>query len=203
MAGDDRELILRFVSAFGRLDDLVSSSSAVHGDLSPLLLLPADPDDWTEWRPIPADLPREALQELYECVPGPLPPLYERLILSYRWAEVELVRLRLLANLPPGLRGLTAGITNDPVLFETLLTAGFVQFGKGWDMDYDPVCFDLHGRQADGDCRVVKFDHEEILCNRHLEEVSELAPSFRRLVELVVEDAGKAPPQTYLRGSEG
>jgi hypothetical protein len=180
MADDDRELILRFVGAFGRLDDLVGSS-AVHGDLSPLLLLPVDPDDWTEWRPIPADLPREALQELYECVPGPLPPLYERLILSYRWAEVDLVRLRLLANLPPGLRGLTASITNDPALFETLVPAGFVQFGKGWDMDYDPVCFDLHGRQADGDCRVVKFDHEEILCKPAPEGGSRTGSQFSTL----------------------
>jgi hypothetical protein len=35
----------------------------------------------------------------------------------------------------------------------------------------------------------VKFDHEEILSNRRLIEVGELAPSFRRLVELVIDDA--------------
>jgi hypothetical protein len=70
-----------------------------------------------------------------------------------------------------------------------LIPAGFVQFGKGPDFDYDPVCFDLTHRVTDGDCRIVKFDHEEILCNYRLVEVGELAPSFRRLVELVIDDA--------------
>jgi hypothetical protein len=194
MAEDDRELVQRFVNAFGAFDDLgLSSRELVDGDLTPLLLRPAGPDGWLEWRPIPADLPPEAVQELYACVPGPLPPLYERLILSYRWTEVDLGRLRLLANLPPGLRGLTAAICKDKTLFDTLVPAGFVQFGKGPDYDYDPICFDLHSRQTDGDCRVVKFDHEDILGDGRLREVCELAPTFRSLMKLVIEDADKSP----------
>lgn len=57
-------------------------------------------------------------------------------------------------------------------------------------MDYDPVCFDLR-RRSNGDCRIVKFDHEEILCNRRLVEVDDPATGFRRLMELVIEDAAR------------
>lgn len=193
MTEQDRELLRRFVSAFECLDELgMSSRNQICGDITSLLLPSADDDNgWWEWRPVPANLPRETLEEVYRAVPGPLPPLYEQLILSYHWAEVDLGFLTLVANLPPALHGLVAGITSDIALFSTLTPGGFVQFGSGPDMDYDPVCFDVHRREADGDCRIVKFDHEEIICNGRLKEVREIAPTFRRLVELVIEDAEK------------
>jgi len=43
-----------------------------------------------------------------------------------------------------------------------------------------------------GDCRIVKFDHEKILCNRRLVEVDEPTTSFRRLIELVIEDTARS-----------
>ena len=69
-----------------------------------------------------------------------------------------------------------------------LSAAGFVQFAKGPDVDYDPVCFDLSRQRDDHDCPIVKFDHEEILQHRRLVQVSELAPSFRGLVERLVSE---------------
>ena len=69
-------------------------------------------------------------------------------------------------------------------------------------MDYDPVCFDLGTRLSDGDCRIVKFDHEEILCNQRLVEVAELAPSFRQLIDIVIEDANRERATEGLRGVE-
>ena len=147
-------------------------------------------------------LPAALAEDLHGAVPGPLPPLYEQIILSYRWAEVDVGRLRLLANLPPGLRGLAGAIRLDEGLYNVLSPAGFVQFGKGPDMDYDPVCFDLGTRLSDGDCRIVKFDHEEILCNKRLVEVAELAPSFRQLVDVAIEDANRERAIEALRGAE-
>lgn len=193
----DRDLVERFVATFEVLDERVLTHRELaephwSGDIGPLVVPPPDPDDWPEWIPIPDNLPRDALQHLYHRLPGPLPPLYEELILSWRWAEVEVSRFRLIANLPPGLEGLITGITTDSTLLEALAPAGFVQFGKGSDIDYDPVCFDLGSRESDGDCRVVKFDHEEILCNRRLVEVRTLAPTFRRLMETVIQDAADA-----------
>jgi hypothetical protein len=109
--------------------------------------------------------------------------------LSYQWAEVDLDRLRLLENLPPDLQSLTTAITADAFLFRVLAERGFLQFGKGADYDYDPVRFDLSRRDAQGDCPVVKFDHEEILIRERLVVVNELAASFRELMNIIIEDA--------------
>ena len=80
--------------------------------------------------------------------------------------------------------------------FRVLSDGGFVQFGKGPDYDYDPICFDLSRRDAEGDCPVVKFDHEEILINERLVVVKELTPSFRELMKLIIEDAGNREKRT-------
>jgi len=49
-------------------------------------------------------------------------------------------------------------------------------------MDYSPVCFDMNSRKKNRAMRVVKIDHQEILCNRCIKVVAELAPSFEALV---------------------
>jgi hypothetical protein len=96
---------------------------------------------------------------------------------------VDLKIYRLLANPPgPDLSGLLLQISRDPGIWASLIPAGYVQFAKGPDMDYDPVCFDIKSRKTTGECRVVKIDHEEILCNNRVKLVAELAPSFRDLV---------------------
>lgn len=132
---------------------------------------------------------KSLLSPLYGRLPAPFPPLYEQLVLSYRWSgEVELRCLRLLAN--PGtsdFAGLTEQIFRDEGLVESLIPGGFVQFGKGPGVNYDPVCFDLRGRRRkDGDYRVVRLDHEEILCHCRIREVAELAPSFRELMLQII-----------------
>lgn len=206
MTEEDRELLRDFVGTFELLGDLTVTGEVDRADgahagkeslsgLTPLVRPPAHPDDWREWRPIAANLPHGELQQFYRNIPGPLSALYENLILSFYWAEVDLGRLRLLANLPPGLRGLAGEITKDGILFDTLAPAGFVQFAKGPDYDYDPICFDLSSRDGRGDCRIVKFDHEEIFRSRRVGAAQELAPSFRALVELVIEDARRTPPK--------
>ena len=188
----DADLLRRFVEAFPVFDGMrVGLDLELDGDITEIVAAPFDEGGWTDWRPAPVDLSMDALHELYRHVPGPMPPLYERLVLSYRWTEVDVGRVRLLGSLPPGLQGLQGAILRDPGLFEQLSPAGFLQFGRGPDMDYDPVCFDLRRREADGDCRIVKFDHEEILCNRRLREVAEIAPSFRALIESILADAGR------------
>jgi hypothetical protein len=42
----------------------------------------------------------------------------------------------------PDLAGLLRQISKDPAFCSSLLPAGYIQFGKGPDFDYDPVCFD-------------------------------------------------------------
>lgn len=88
-----------------------------------------------------------------------------------------------MANEPADdLSSLLAVIQADKHLRATLVPNGYIQFGRGPDIDYDPVCFDFRHRQRNGDCRIVKLDHEAILCHYRIREVAELAPNFRSLV---------------------
>jgi hypothetical protein len=97
-----------------------------------------------------------------------------------------------MANPPgPDFKEFFREISRDPGLWEALIRAGYIRFGKGPDMDYDPVCFDMNSRKKNREMRVVKIDHEEILCNFRIKVVAELAPSFEALVLQTIEAANR------------
>ena len=83
------DLLERFVHTFPKLDSMSESK-----ELSPTAweLRTTEPDDcgWIEWRPIKQVSNVSHLEPLYSKLPARFPPLYEELILSYRWAEVDL-----------------------------------------------------------------------------------------------------------------
>src|SRR5438128_1350721 len=162
-------LLEQFVEAFHRLDTLnVSRSMSFGGDIEPLLVEPWDPYGLADWRPHRIETSAAAMDAFHHQVGGPLPPMYDELVQTYAWWMVDLETFRLLPNLPPVPASVGREIVADPVLFRVLSAGGFVQFGRGPDVDYDPVCFDLRNCGADGDCRVVKFDHEDILIRETL-----------------------------------
>ncbi len=185
----DRALLERFVAAFRKLANMSEFK-----ELSPTAwdLRITEPDEFgsIEWRPRKQQSGRSQLEPLYSKLPARFPPLYEELILSYRWAEVDLRTFRLLPN-PPGenLTGLLAEIERDHAIFQNVIPAGYIQFGRGPDVDYDPVCFDLKLRTNGKDYRIVKLDHEQILCNDRVKIISVVAPSFRALVEETIKRA--------------
>ena len=188
----DELLLESFVASFEELDELIA------WETDPLKqeLAVGDPDQFgfRKWRPVLTCTAPSLLEPLYAKLPARLPKLYERLVLTYRWAEVDLGTCRLLANPPgPDLSGLLQQMSRDPALWSSLLPAGYIQFGRGPDMDYDPVCFDIKSRKKNGECRIVKIDHEEILCNNRVKLVAELAPSFR---ELVIRTIDQGSPET-------
>lgn len=193
MANED--LLPRFVAAFGTLGEAVLLEP---GALPPELIVGGQensqensPRTRAIWKPAPIRTDPTALVELYEKLPGRFPLLYERLALSYRWLEVDLVGFMTLWSNPPGpsLSLLLANITGDPVFVEVLFPLGFLPFGKASGGSYDPVCFDLHRRNADGDCPVVRVEHEAVLCDGRIGDRWELADSFRTLVKVVVAKA--------------
>ena len=115
---EDDLLVERFVASFQKLDDFGPGRS----------------------RPMKAETERSSLERIYSELPGRFPSLFERLVLSYRWPEVDLGAYRLMANPPgTGLDGLLHEMSKDPILWNCLLEAGYLQFGKGLDVDYDPV----------------------------------------------------------------
>jgi hypothetical protein len=188
-------IIDAFVGTFHKFDEMTTYKGDPDGITWQFAVGDADEHGWKQWRPLKFSTPRSALDPLYARLPARFPPLFEHLALSYRWAKVDLQVYRLLAN-PPGenLDGLSSEISRDPGLWEALLPTGYMQFGQGPDIDYDPVCFDIKSRTQSGDYRVVKIDHEKILCNYRVKVVAELAPSFEELVLQTIRRASEMSP---------
>ena len=193
MSADEQDVLLaQFTGTFGKFYEL-----AEYAHIYPIVaeLAIGEPDDLgqTPWRPRRIETDRCWLDALYAKIPARFAPLYERLVLTYRWAEVDLGSYTLLANPPgPDLSRLLGEISKDPALWTLLIPAGYIQFAKGTEYDYDPVCFDINGRKKNGDCRIVKIDHEEILCYSRIKVVKEMASSFDELVRQTIERAEKA-----------
>jgi len=186
---DHAELARKFVESFEVLGENLNFFEHLEPVAAQLASGPTDSYGQKRWKPLAVQTESAELGPLYGKLPARFPPLYEDLVLSYRWADVDLGNLTLLANPPgSGLGGLLRRISGDTGLWETLIPNGYIPFGKGADYDYDPVCFDIKTR-TNRDYRVVKIDHEEILCNYRIEVVAELAPSFRALVLQTIERA--------------
>ena len=189
----DDLLLGRFIASFEQPDDLVADevSGSIAGELATFARVSYGR---RPRRPVKVRTEFSSLEPIYARLPARFPPLFERLVLSYRWAEVDLRFYRLLAN-PPGclLDGLLREMSRDATLWECLLRAGYIQFGKGPDVDYDPVCFDISSRKKNRDCTVVKIDHEQILCHDRIVIAAELAPSFEELMLRTIESASGTP----------
>jgi hypothetical protein len=175
-------LVDRFVASFESLSDLL----VTHESLDPVawrLGGECDHRGFKHWRPMKVETDRSLIEKIYAKLAARFPPLFELLVLSYRWAQVDLRLYELLANPPgPDLGGFLQQMSRDLAVWTCLKTAGYMQFGRGPGGDYDPVCFDIRSRNKRGDCRIVKIDHEQILCNDLVKVRSELAPSFEQLM---------------------
>jgi hypothetical protein len=185
------QLLDQFVACWRKLDgcDLRESIDDLSFNLPPDSPLRAQHHHWL---PLRLATDQSMLEAVYAKLPARFPPLYEQLVLSYRWLEVDLQLYRLHANPPgPGLSGLLGRILKDEFLSGFLLKNGFIPFGKGTDMDYDQVCFDLTRRKKNREFEIVKLDHEEILCNERIRVVAKLAPSFEQLVRQTIEAAAR------------
>ena len=186
---DHAALIEQFVSSFEKLDDMAANKELFpiawelrSGELNQL--------GWPLWKPARVDTDRSRLEPLYTMLPCRFPPLFERLVLTYRWAEVEVSACTLIANPPgPDLSRLLEQMSHDPGLWQALIPAGYIQFGRAAGGHYDPVCFEVKSRRKNGNCRIVRIDHEEILCNNRIKVVAEVAPNFEALVQQTIESA--------------
>jgi hypothetical protein len=195
LKNDQERMLEDYVAAFEKLDEMIVNEFSMP-PAAQLAVGEEDEHGFKRWKPIKFETPQPFLQEIYAELPGQFrfPRLFEQLLLSYRWAEVDLGSYRLLANLPgPDLNGFYQQMCDAPDSRKILIPGGFVPFGKGPDVDYDPVCFDMKSRKQGGDCRIVKIDHEEILCNFRVKVVAELAPSF---YQLVLKTISRAPERS-------
>ena len=185
----EEHLLEQFVGAFGKLAEMAEFTN-IHPVVAELAVGEPDERGQVVWKPSKVATARELLDPVYDKLPARFPPLFERLVLSYRWAEVDLQLYTLLAN-PPGsdLSRLFEPMSKANAMSDALNPGGYLQFAKGPNMDFDAVCFDIKSRKKSGDCRVVKIDHEEILCNNRIKVVAELAPTFEELVRRTIRRA--------------
>jgi hypothetical protein len=187
----DEILRQRFVATFEKLDKSIDTDRSITSNTGELQSDGLD-DFGYKPKPVQFQTVSTAIDLLYQSLPLRFPPLFEKLLLSYRWPEVDLGRYRLAANLPGSdLSGFFNEISRDQYLWETLISAKYLPFGKGSNIDYDPVCFDTASRTG-RKRRIVKIDHEEILCNSKIKIVSELAPSFLDLVLQTLAEAKRS-----------
>jgi len=174
-------LVERFVASFEKLDHMVLDE-AFDFEAWKLMQVPVGKTGCERWAPVKCDTDPRYLDALYRKLPALFPPLYERLVLSYRWEEVDIRSCTLLANpAGPDLDGLFLQISRDPVLWTQLSRSGYIPFGREPGGGYDPVCFDLESRRKSADCKIVRINHEAILCNNRIKVVEEIAPSFKAL----------------------
>jgi hypothetical protein len=142
------------------------------------------------------DTPKSALDKLYAEIPAKFPPIYERLVLTYRWDRSELeignppgrlTSFEIFGN-PPGrdLDELRGELFRDQGLKTTCLASGFIQFASGPNFSYDAICFDTSQKNSKGDYALVQLDHESILCKDKIRLVRTIAPSFESLVHAVI-----------------
>src|SRR5215813_11344589 len=79
-------------------------------------------------------------------------------------------------------------------LSELLLPAGYVQIGRPDTGDFDAVCLDMNEDVQNREYRIVRVDHEQILCNWRIRVSGELSPSFIKFVESTL---STADPKVY------
>jgi hypothetical protein len=146
--------------------------------------------------------PQFALDKFYSEFPFKFPPMYERLVLTYRWYRSEVNVRDLFQNSrglnsfdlfgnPPGesLDALHTELFGDPGLSKPCMSNGYVQFASGPNGSYDPICFDTSQKNSRRDFAIVQLDHEAILCNNKLRMIRTIAPSFESLVRTVISSA--------------
>jgi hypothetical protein len=186
----DEKLLQRFVAAFESFDDMVDLDRR---ELPPKLQNGLDDSERAHpiWKPGAIVTDVEALKAAYKTIPARFPPLYEQLVLSYRWLEIDLRGFVALFPNPPeaSLASLISKITADQLLLRVLFPLGLIPFGKASHDNYDPICFDTARRRADGDCPVVQIEHESVLCDDRIGDSWQRFESFRGLVESVIASA--------------
>jgi hypothetical protein len=123
------------------------------------------------------------LEKLGAGLPKKLPQSFESFLLRYSFPPFDAGGIaffgwesdasELFHVLPP----------NEGSLSELLLPAGYVQIGRPDTGNFDAICLDLNSAKQNRECRIVRTDHEEILCNFRVTITGEVWPSFTNLAE--------------------
>ena len=177
-----------FICAFNKHADLYVIDE-FHRDTKPFVVAEKNDLGFKKWRPLRFYTPPEKLDEIYQTTKGRFPKLFEELLLSYRWLEVDLTYITLLPNLvSEDLKGFLYEIKKDKFMSKVLLENNFIQFAKGPGGNYDPICFEVDNKKEINDYRIVQIDHEELLCKERIKIVKEISKSMHELMKKIIKN---------------
>jgi hypothetical protein len=149
-----------------------------------------DAQGWVKWKLLPSTLTEKDVFKVEQMLPGQFPPLFRAFLTTSFTMEIESSEVRLPA-LPSDdpLSELLLELRGWSILFPSNYVA-FAEEGNG----LGPLCFDFDSRLPDGDCPVVRFDHEQLanlgeeLCGKREQVIQNAKPgyaSFRELIEKI------------------
>jgi hypothetical protein len=139
--------------------------------------------------------PKERLLPIYSKINKRFPVLYEKLLLNYRWNGAEVGLIRFLRNPPSSdFSHLAQEMFGDKGIYDECSKHGFVQFGRGSNLCYDPVCFDTRTSKDPQKYSIVQLDHEEILCNFRIRIVATLSDTFEHLIHRILNEFSLSDP---------
>jgi hypothetical protein len=129
------------------------------------------------------------LELFQKKLPKRLPQSFEYFLSRYSFPSFDAGGISLFAW-ESDLNGYTEEATAvKGSLSELLLPAGYVQIGRPDTGNFDAVCFDLNEGRQNQEYRIVRIDHEQILCNWRVRVSGELWPSFIKFADAVISNA--------------
>ncbi|HVS73173.1 MAG TPA: hypothetical protein VHQ47_18100 [Phycisphaerae bacterium] len=189
------QLLKKFVESFTKFDALYIPGGWNDIESVPIEMRAGFDDSVAArpmWKPIVVRTQRSLLDEIYRTLPGRFPSLYEELLLSYRWIDIDLDDIITLYANPSiaSLRPVLEEITKDAGLTKVLFPQGLIPFGHPPKPSYDPICFSTH-ELRDGDCPILRIEHESVLCRGRIGDVWPIAASFEALMCEIIDRAEK------------
>jgi len=132
---------------------------------------------------------RLRLEQFQKKLPKRLPQSFECFLAGYSFPSFDAGSISLFAWESDSNDYTEEATAAKGSLSELLLPAGYVQIGRPDTGNFDAVCFDLNEGRQNREYRIVRIDHEQILCNWHVRVSGELWPSFIKFADAVISSA--------------
>lgn len=145
--------------------------------------------------PVRAENNLARLAMFEEKLPKRLPQSFAGFLSRYSFPAFDVMGVTLFAWEPNSNQFAREASAAKGSLSRLMLPAGYVQMGRPDTGDFDAICFDLNEKKQNREFRIVRIDHEEILCNGKIHLVGELWPSFITLAGSAL--AAKDPKVYY------
>ncbi len=183
----DPSIVERFVESFSKQSELYVYDEYYYA-VKDFIINEKTEQGYRKWCPIKVKTHPNMLGAIYKTTKCRFPHTFEDLLLSFRWLEVDLKYITLLSN-PNGsdLLGYLNEITKDKFMSKFLISHGFIQFAKAPGGCYDPICFEFLNGEKEDSSRIVRIDHEEILCRERIAIIEEVAKTIQELMEKEIE----------------